>query len=172
MSRDDLEQVVLVDERDVEVGVAPKLAAHVEGRLHRAFSVFVFDRRGRMLLQRRAPGKYHSPGLWSNTACGHPRPGEPTAAAAARRLGEEMGFQCALEHRTEMLYRAEVGAGLVEHELDHIFVGTHDGEPAPDPAEVAEWRWMDPARLHADVAAAPNRYTPWFRLAIQTLFPA
>lgn len=169
---DEQEQVVLVDERDVEVGVAPKLAAHTDPRLHRAFSVFVFDPQGRMLLQRRADGKYHSAGLWSNTACGHPRPGEPTAQAAARRLGEEMGFLCPLEHRTMMLYRADVGAGLVEHELDHIFVGTFQGDPAPHPDEVSEWRWASPADLHADVAAAPERYTPWFRLALEKLFPA
>ncbi|WP_420126254.1 isopentenyl-diphosphate Delta-isomerase [Longimicrobium sp.] len=168
---DEQEQVVLVDEQDVEVGVAPKLAAHMDPRLHRAFSVFVFDAEGRMLLQRRAEGKYHSAGLWSNTACGHPRPGEPTAQAAARRLDEEMGFLCPLEHRTTMLYRADVGAGLVEHELDHIFVGVFQGEPVPHPDEVSEWRWASIADLHADVAAAPERYTPWFRLALEKLFP-
>lgn len=170
MSGDVHEEVVLVDERDEMVGVAPKLAVHLDGRLHRAFSVFVFDPQGRMLLQRRAAGKYHSGGLWSNTACGHPRPGEATEAAAARRLYEEMGFRCPLEHRTEMLYRAEVGPGLVEHELDHIFVGTYDGDPRPDAAEVAEWRWMDTAALHRDVEAAPERYTPWFRMALRDLF--
>jgi len=170
VSHDEYEEIVLVDERDVQVGVAPKLAVHLEGRLHRAFSVFVFDPQGRMLLQRRAAGKYHSGGLWSNTACGHPRPGERTEAAAARRLHEEMGFQCDLTHRTEMVYRAEVRAGLVEHEFDHIFVGTYDGDPLPHPEEVAGWRWMDIADLHADVAAAPERYTPWFRLALEDLF--
>lgn len=168
---DEQEEVVLVDEQDVEVGVAPKLAAHTDPRLHRAFSVFVFDSQGRMLLQRRAGGKYHSAGLWSNTACGHPRPGEPTAAAAARRLHEEMGFHCPLEHRTIMIYRADVGAGLVEHELDHIFVGTFQGEPVPHPDEVSEWRWASTADLHADAAAAPEHYTPWFRLALEELFP-
>jgi isopentenyl-diphosphate Delta-isomerase len=164
--RDEDEQVVLVDERDAEVGVAPKLDVHVDGRLHRAFSVFVFDSGGRMLLQRRADGKYHSPGLWSNAACGHPRPGEPTDAAARRRLREEMGLECALEPRMTMRYRAEVGAGLVEHELDHVYVATCDDRPAPHPDEVSEWRWMGAADLRADVAAAPERYTPWFRLAL------
>lgn len=170
MSADEHEEVILVDERDAPVGVAPKLAVHVEGRLHRAFSVFVFDPQGRMLLQRRADGKYHSAGLWSNTACGHPRPGEGTADAAARRLHEEMGFRCALERRTEMIYRADVGAGLVEHEFDHIFVGTFDGDPRPHPDEVSEWRWMASADLRAHVAASPERYTPWFRKAMDELF--
>jgi isopentenyl-diphosphate Delta-isomerase len=164
--RDEDEQVVLVDEHDVELGVAPKLDVHVDGRLHRAFSVFVFDSGGRMLLQRRADGKYHSPGLWSNAACGHPRPGEPTDAAARRRLREEMGLECALEPRMTMRYRAEVGAGLVEHELDHVYVATWDDRPVPHPDEVSEWRWMAPGDLRADVAAAPERYTPWFRLAL------
>jgi isopentenyl-diphosphate Delta-isomerase len=164
--RDEDEQVVLVDERGAEVGVAPKLDVHVDGRLHRAFSVFVFDSAGRMLLQRRADGKYHSPGFWSNAACGHPRPGEPTDAAARRRLREEMGLECALEPRMTMRYRAEVGAGLVEHEFDHLYVATCDDRPRPHPDEVSEWRWMGAADLRADVAAAPERYTPWFRLAL------
>ena len=164
------EQVVLVDEHDVRIGVAPKLTAHVQGRLHRAFSVFVFDPAGRMLLQRRAAGKYHSAGLWSNAACGHPRPGEQTEAAAARRLHEEMGVRCALQHRGTLVYRAEVGSGLVEHEVDHIFVGVYGGEPLPSRDEVAEWRWVDAATLHREAAASPERYTAWFPLALRELF--
>src|SRR3954469_14253008 len=114
------ETVVLVDEDDREVGLAPKLRAHERGLLHRAFSVFVLNARGEVLLQRRADGKYHSAGLWTNTACGHPRPGEPVAAAARRRLREEMGFECALVAAGTFVYRARVGSELVEHELDHL----------------------------------------------------
>ena len=137
------EQVILVDADDDEIGISPKLRAHETGELHRAVSVFVFDADGRVLLQRRAAGKYHSAGLWSNTCCGHPRPGETARAAALRRLREEMGVECALEPRGSFSYRAILGNGLVEHEIDHLFVGTFQGSPAPDASEVAEWRWMD-----------------------------
>lgn len=165
--RDEDERVILVDPDDAELGTAPKLEAHRTGALHRAFSVFVFDAEGRMLLQRRAEGKYHCGGLWTNAACGHPRPGEATRAAAARRLEEEMGFTCPIERRTALLYRAEVGGGLVEHELDHVFVGEFAGEPVPDPHEVGAWRWITAPELRAELARAPERYTPWFRLLVE-----
>src|SRR5919205_4313288 len=125
------EELILVDAQDRELGVKEKLQAHVEGALHRAVSVFVFDGGGRLLLQKRAPTKYHSAGLWSNTACGHPRPGESTLAAARRRLREEMGFDCELREAFQFLYRAELDGELVEHEYDHVFVGVHDRDPAP-----------------------------------------
>src|SRR5687768_17165134 len=117
------EQVILVDEWNREVGADEKLRAHESGALHRAFSVFVFDAAGRLLLQRRARSKYHSGGLWSNTACGHPRPGEGTDEAARRRLREEMGFECGLREAFVFTYRAELEGGLVEHEFDQVFVG-------------------------------------------------
>jgi isopentenyl-diphosphate delta-isomerase len=166
---DENERVVLVDERDVEVGSAAKLEAHRTGVLHRAFSVFVVNSAGELLLQRRAPTKYHTGGLWSNTCCGHPRPGEPITAAARRRLAEEMGFQCALRRLYGFVYHAELGGGLREHEYDHVFVGRHDADPAPDPCEVSEWRWAGVSELRADVARAPDRYTPWFRMALPDL---
>lgn len=134
--------------------------------MHRAFSVLVFDAAGRLLLQQRAGGKYHSPGLWSNTCCGHPRPGEDTAAAAERRLREEMGFDCGLEPAGAFVYRAEIGA-LVEHEVDHVFTGGFDGTPQPDAAEVAAWCWVDPAELAADLAARPERYSAWLGRALE-----
>ncbi len=162
------EQLILVDADDREIGVGEKLGTHREGALHRAFSVFVFDRRGRLLLlQKRAATKYHSAGLWSNTACGHPRPGEATETAARRRLREEMGFDCELREAFAFLYRAEVGGALVEHEYDHVFVGAYGGEPAPDPAEVADWRWVSTGELRRALREEPRRYTRWLKLAVE-----
>jgi isopentenyl-diphosphate delta-isomerase len=158
------DRVVLVDESDAEVGTLEKQRAHAEGRLHRALSVFVLNAAGEMLLQRRAPAKYHSGGLWTNACCSHPRPGEPVDAAARRRLREEMGIDCALEPAFEFTYRAPVGPGLVEHEYDHVFLARYDGEPAPAPDEVDGWRWVPLAELETELADAPERFTPWFRL--------
>ena len=160
------ERVILVDEQNRALGTAEKLSAHAEGRLHRAFSVFVFDRAGRLLLQRRARAKYHSGGLWSNTACGHPRPLEPTAAAARRRLREEMGFDCELTEAFGFVYRAELDNDLVEHEYDHVFVGTFDGEPAPDPSEVEGWRWLSVGELRRELREHPRDFTYWLRQAL------
>jgi isopentenyl-diphosphate Delta-isomerase len=158
------ECVVLVDESDAEVGTLEKQRAHAEGRLHRALSVFVLNARGEMLLQRRASAKYHSGGLWTNACCSHPRPGEPVDVAARRRLREEMGFECPLQPAFAFVYRAEVGDGLVEHEYDHVFLGRYDGEPAPSADEVDDWRWASVQQLADEVAAAPERFTPWFRI--------
>jgi len=162
------ERVILVNEHDVVVGQAEKQAAHRAGALHRAFSVFVQDGAGRVLLQRRALSKYHSGGLWSNTCCGHPRPGEDTRAAAARRLREEMGLECSLEPAGAFVYRAQLGE-LVEHEYDHVFAGRFDGSPAPDPVEVAEWRWVGVEQLEKDLGAFPERYTVWLAQALEHL---
>jgi isopentenyl-diphosphate Delta-isomerase len=161
------ERVVLVDERDRELGACEKLRAHLEGALHRAFSVFVFDAAGRLLLQRRARGKYHSGGLWSNTACGHPRPGEATAAAARRRLREEMNLDCELRPAFSFIYRAELGGGLVEHEYDHVFFGTCDATPAPDPSEVEDWRWVTIEELRRALGDEPASYSRWLKLAVE-----
>lgn len=163
-----LERVVLVDLADREVGQAEKLDAHRRGVLHRAFSVFVLDGAGRLLLQRRAAGKYHSGGLWSNTCCGHPRPGESVVAAARRRLVEEMGLDCPLEPVGAFVYRATIGE-LVEYEYDHVLVGCCEGCPRPDPGEVAEWRWVSREELERDLATHPERYTVWLGQALQQL---
>jgi isopentenyl-diphosphate Delta-isomerase len=163
------EYVIVVDGSDRPLGTREKQEAHLTGVLHRAFSVFVFDAAGRMLLQQRASDKYHSGGLWSNTCCSHPRPGEETAAAARRRLLEEMGFLCPLEPAYSFTYRADVGDGLVEHEYDHVFIGRFDGEPAPDPAEVEGWRWAAPAELERELREEPGRFTEWFRIAFDEL---
>jgi len=149
--------------------VAPKGAVHRTGERHRAVSVFLFDGRGRTLLQRRADGKYHSPGLWSNTCCGHPRPGESAMDAAQRRLREEMGIECALTHVTTFEYRADVGGGLLEHEVDHVFRGTFTGTPTPDASEVGSWAWLDMGALHDDCIANPGRYSAWLPLALARL---
>ncbi|MBR9990339.1 MAG: isopentenyl-diphosphate Delta-isomerase [Gemmatimonadetes bacterium] len=163
------EHVILVTPDDVPVGVHGKQGAHVDGLLHRAFSVFVVDSSGRLLLQQRAWTKYHSAGLWSNTCCSHPRPGESTAAAAQRRLFEEMGFNCPIETAFSFVYRADVGGGLIEHEYDHVFIGRFDGDPAPDAAEVADWRWITPRELEREMRERPDRFTYWFRVAYAEL---
>lgn len=157
------ELLILVDANDQQTGVANKLKAHQEGLLHRAFSLFVFDSRGWLLLQRRAPEKYHSGGLWTNTCCGHPRDGEPTEDAAHRRLGEEMGFDCALQEVTAFIYEAQVPGGLIEHEFDHVFIGRHDGEPVPNPAEASDWMWIAPCQLLSWMDAEPDLFTVWFK---------
>lgn len=163
------EQVILVTPDDVPVGIADKTGAHERGLLHRAFSVFVFSPSGEWLLQRRATGKYHSAGLWSNTCCSHPRPGEKIEDAAHRRLQEEMGFDCPLESAFSFLYRAPLDGGMIEHEFDHVFVGVHAGDPDPDPEEVGAWRWATAERVHRELAGAPHTFTHWFALAFEKL---
>lgn len=161
------EKVILVDETDREVGTEGKLEAHAEGRLHRAFSVFVVNSRGDMLLQRRAATKYHSGGLWTNTCCSHPRPGEPLEKAAHRRLREEMGFDCELRETFSFIYRVEVDKELYEHEYDHVFIGRFDGAPVPDPGEADGWKWMDVEELQADLLCNPGRYTRWLEICLR-----
>lgn len=158
---DDL--LILVDEHDHETGIAPKLLAHQFGRRHRAISVCIVDSESRMLLQRRALGKYHSGGLWTNACCTHPRPGERADLAARRRLMEEIGIVCPLKFVARIPYRAPVGAGLVEHEIVHLFVGEYDGVVSPDTEEVAEVAWLSYKDLSADVESQPDTYTYWFR---------
>ena len=160
------EYVIVVNASDEELGREEKLQAHRTPVLHRAFSVFVLDDRGAMLLQRRAAGKYHSAGLWSNACCSHPFPGESAADAVSRRLREEMGVTVPLTPLLRYTYRAELENGLIEHELDHVFVGRFDGIPSPNPAEVSEWRWIAPDALDAEMALAPGNFTAWFRLLL------
>jgi len=161
------EQVVLVDENDVELGLMPKLDAHKHGVLHRAFSVFIFNSAGEMLLQQRALDKYHSGGLWSNACCSHPRPGESNVDAAARRLYEEMGLKCTLTEAFSFVYRSELENGLIEHEFDHVFVGVSDDEPQPDPIEVGSWCYLKHEVLSGMINDHPERYTEWFKLCLK-----
>jgi isopentenyl-diphosphate delta-isomerase len=161
--------VVLVDRDDRETGTEEKLRAHQVGALHRAVSVFLFDVHGRLLLQRRADGKYHSAGKWSNTCCSHPRPGEEPIDAARRRLVEEMGIDCDLSPAFSFIYRAELDGGLIEHELDHVFVGTFVGAPLPDKREVGAWGWMAVPALIAECLANPSHYSAWLPRALDEL---
>jgi len=158
------DSVILVDGNDAPIGTSSKLDAHRRGLRHRAVSVILRDSRDRLLLQQRAAGKYHSGGQWTNTCCSHPRPGEASAEAAARRLEEEMGIRCTLTPLFTTHYRAEVSNGLVEDEVVHAFAGRFDGVPVPDPTEVAGWVWKTSAEIARDVAERPEAYTPWFRI--------
>jgi isopentenyl-diphosphate delta-isomerase len=165
------EMMVLVDEEDRVIGTAPKLATHRDGALHRAFSVIVWDSRGRLLLQKRSVAKYHSGGLWTNACCGHPRPDEDIATAAERRLKEEMGFVCPLEALGTISYRAELDGAMIENEIVHVFRGVHDGVIAPDPAEVEAYQWAALGEVRADMEAMPERFSVWFRQYIAAQWP-
>lgn len=164
-----LEEVILVDENDTELGKMEKLQAHITGALHRAVSVFIFNGGGQLLLQKRAAGKYHSPGKWSNTCCTHPRPGETNANAAQRRLFEEMGINCKLIAWCDLLYRTEFDNGLIEHEYDHIFIGVTNVSPVLNPAEVEAYQYVELDSLKQLIQQYPKRYTPWLSLCIEKI---
>jgi isopentenyl-diphosphate delta-isomerase len=168
---DAAEEVILVDPEDRQVGVASKLEVHRNGDLHRAFSVLIHDGNGKVLLQKRHKAKYHSGGLWSNTCCGHPRPGEDAKSAAARRLGEEMGVACTLTPLGTLQYRADVGGGLIEHELVHLHCGIYEGPVSPDRREAELYAWKTLAEIEAEAATAPERFTAWFCLYVQKRWP-
>ena len=161
------EKLILVDEHDQPIGTGSKLSVHQDGLLHRAFSIFIFNGKGQLMLQRRALGKYHSGGLWTNTCCGHPRPEETVLSAAHRRLQEEMGFDCALHEAGTLTYRAEVSQGLIEHEFDHVFVGRFDGHVHPDPDEALDWQWVDLDTLHTALMTQPDTFTVWFKTIVE-----
>ena len=163
----DTEEVILIDQNDHELGRMEKLAAHHEGLLHRAFSVFIFNEHGELLLQKRAASKYHSAGLWTNTCCGHPRPGETLQEAAGRRLREEMSMNTELHPMFHFLYRAELENGLVENELDHVLIGRSSNDPLPDPSEASEWRWVNRENLERELAEDRKQFTAWFPLCVQ-----
>uniref|UniRef100_UPI004049C3A3 isopentenyl-diphosphate Delta-isomerase n=1 Tax=Fluviicola sp. TaxID=1917219 RepID=UPI004049C3A3 len=161
-----MEQVVLVNEQDEQIGTAEKLAAHQQNLLHRAFSIFIHNGKGEVLLQKRAPSKYHSGGLWTNTCCSHPRPKEEIIAAGKRRLQEEMGFSTDLEALFYFVYQADLDNNLSEHELDHVLVGEFHGVVTPNPLEATKVKWMSLADLITDISANPNDYTIWLQLII------
>ena len=161
--------VIVVDEWDRELGVVPKLQAHREGVLHRAFSILVFGNGGQVLVQKRAASKYHSGGLWSNTCCSHPRPTEHIEVTAHHRLRQEMGIDCNLRLVFKFLYKARVSDELWEHEIDYVFVGRHDDNPSPNPTEVQNWRWAGVEELLADQLNNPDAYSVWFKILLKEL---
>lgn len=158
------EKVILVNEKDEQIGLMPKMEAHEKALLHRAFSVFVFNEKNELMIQQRAHEKYHSPGLWTNTCCSHQREGESNIDAGKRRLQEEMGFSTDLKDTISFIYKAPFENGLTEHEFDHILVGKFEGEPDLNPAEVSDWKWMSLEELRDDMARNPDRYTEWFKI--------
>ncbi|SMC60496.1 isopentenyl-diphosphate Delta-isomerase [Moheibacter sediminis] len=158
------EYVVLVDENDNQLGLMEKQQAHIAGLLHRAFSVFVFNSEGETLLQKRAEGKYHSPGLWTNTCCSHPRENETYIQAAQRRIQEEMGFSCELEEKFHFIYKAKLDNDLYEHELDRVFTGIYNGEIQVNPEEVSDYKWISMENLIEDMNSNPENYTIWFKI--------
>lgn len=161
------EQVVLVDSKDRELELKNKQSAHIEGLLHRAISIFVFNEKNELILQQRASHKYHSGLLWANTCCGHPRKGEAVSEAAHRRLDEEMGFDCPLEKRFYFIYKADLDNGLIEYEFDHIFLGRYEGVPKINPKEVADWRCIAVEELIRNIRSYPEQYTVWLRIIIE-----
>ncbi len=158
------EKVILVNEKDEKIGLMPKQEAHEKGRLHRAFSVFIFNDNNELMLQQRALHKYHSPGLWTNTCCSHQRDGETTLEAGKRRLQEEMGFSVELKETTSFIYKAPFDNGLTEHELDHILIGTFNSEPEINKDEVAAYKWMPIEEVKSDISKNPQLYTAWFKI--------
>lgn len=164
------EEVILVNDADEPIGTMPKMEAHQKGLLHRAFSVFVMNDAGELLLQQRAKQKYHSAGLWTNTCCSHPRKGESTVAAAKRRLNEEMGFATELDEVFSFIYKTAFENGLTEHEYDHVFLGRYNSIPQVNPEEVEDWKWMMPAQVKVDILEHPERYTVWFMLIFERFY--
>ena len=165
-----MEQVILVDEQDRQVGVMEKMEAHEKALLHRAFSVFIFKSNGEMLLQQRAISKYHSGGLWTNACCSHPRSNEETIAAAKRRLKEEMGFDTTLEKVFDFTYKAVFDNGLTEHEFDHVFVGTYNGVIDANEKEVHAFEYKSMELIKAELESKNDHYTAWFHIAFPKVY--
>ncbi|MEX1383472.1 isopentenyl-diphosphate Delta-isomerase [Lutibacter sp.] len=164
------EQVILVNEKDEQIGLMPKMEAHEKAVLHRAFSVFVFNDKNQLMLQQRAADKYHSPLLWTNTCCSHQRDGESNIEAGKRRLQEEMGFVCELEEKTSFIYKAPFDNGLTEHELDHVMVGSYSKDPIINRQEVESYKWMTLEEVKDDIALNPEVYTEWFKIIFEKFY--
>ncbi len=164
------EKVILVNEKDEQIGLMPKLEAHQKAILHRAFSVFIFNDKNELMLQQRALSKYHSPGLWTNTCCSHQRDGESNIEAGKRRLQEEMGFVADLKETTSFIYKAPFDNGLTEHEFDHILVGYYNEEPYMNSEEVASWKWKNLEDVKVDISLHPEVYTAWFKIIFDKFY--
>lgn len=164
------EYVILVDENDRKIGLEEKIKAHTgAGMLHRAFSIYIFNAKGELMLQHRAYTKYHGGGLWTNTVCGHPRDNEKVGDAAHRRLREEMGFDCGLDERFSFIYHVEIGKGFSEYEYLHVFIGEYDRDPKVNPAEAKGFKWVSLQELNNDIARYPKLYSPWMRLTLDRI---
>jgi len=161
------DDIVLVDIHGQETGHMEKLLAHQKGELHRAFSIFIFNKDNELLLQQRASNKYHSGDLWSNTCCSHPLPGESVISAAHRRLQEEMGFDCVLEETINIIYKAVVGGGLMEYEYDHVLIGSFDDSPFLNMQEAQGWKWTALPSLAEEIARFPDQFTHWLKLIVK-----
>lgn len=168
--KDTIEHVILVDEKDHVVGTMEKMEAHRKGALHRAFSIFIFNDKNELLLQRRALSKYHSGGLWTNTCCSHQRFGESTLEAAHRRLKEEMGFDCYMEKSFEFLYKTEFNNGLSEHEFDHVVIGNYSSEININTDEVCDYKYVSLEQIRKDLKANADQYTFWFKIAFEKIY--
>jgi len=164
------EQVILVDQNDQQIGLMEKMEAHEKALLHRAFSVFVINKKGELMLQQRALEKYHSPGLWTNTCCSHQRDGETSLEAGNRRMQEEMGFSCELKELFSFIYKAPFDNGLTEHELDHVMIGYYEDEPDINPEEVASWKWLKIEAVKEDIVQNPDDYTAWFKIIFERFY--
>jgi isopentenyl-diphosphate Delta-isomerase len=164
-----LNNLILVDENDVPIGTIEKMEAHQRALLHRAFSVFIFNSKGEMLLQQRAINKYHSGGLWTNACCSHPYEGQEIKWAAEKRLQEEMGFSASLSKAFSFIYKAVFDNGLTEHEYDHVFIGIYEGNIVPDKAEVADYCFMTMDAIENALQSHPQKYTAWFKIAFEKL---
>lgn len=164
------EKVILVNEKDEQIGLMPKMEAHEKAVLHRAFSVFIFNDNNELMLQQRALDKYHSPGLWTNTCCSHQRDGETNIEAGKRRLQEEMGFVTDLEESISFIYKAPFDNGLTEHEYDHVLIGNFNGGPNINLEEVASWKWMPVENVKVDIESSPDKYTEWFKIIFDKFY--
>ena len=165
-----MENVILVDEKDNQVGLMPKLEAHQKGLLHRAFSVFIFNSDYKLLLQKRASSKYHSGGLWTNTCCSHPRDGEDIIDAANRRLNEEMGIKTSLRKVFDFIYTAKLDNNRIENEFDHVFYGVYDIDPIINKDEAEDFKWVDMETLKNDIENNKDQYTVWFKIAFDYFY--
>ncbi len=164
------EEVILVDTNDRPLGTMPKMEAHQKAVLHRAFSVFILNKKGELLLQQRAWEKYHSPGLWTNSCCSHQREGESSLKAGKRRLQEEMGMEASLEELFSFIYKAPFDNGLTEHEYDHVLLGYSDSDPQINPDEVAAFRWASLETIAAEMQAKPDQFTAWFKIIFDRFY--
>ncbi|MFJ1474276.1 isopentenyl-diphosphate Delta-isomerase [Capnocytophaga cynodegmi] len=164
------EKVILVDEQNNPIGLMSKLEAHEKALLHRAFSVFIMNRKGEVMLQQRALHKYHSPGLWTNTCCSHQRENETNVEAGKRRLQEEMGFITELTDVISFIYKAPFDNGLTEHEYDHVLLGYYEDNPNINPEEVADWKWELPENIKKDIEQNPQKYTEWFKIIFEKFY--